>query len=100
MPPEKMHRARGAREAGIEPRLRAPHGALAFAPSGYSGPRPPSGRFPVISGIEAVTVLGEVDDSGNDRAARACAARWMAAGRDAFVVVPHWMATWPTCGGT
>lgn len=46
--------------------------------------------FPVLSGIEAVTVLGEVGDEGaNHRAARACAARWIDAGREAFVVEPQ-----------
>jgi putative DNA primase/helicase len=48
------------------------------------------GAFPVLPGIEAITVLGEVGDGGaNDRAARACAARWMEARRDAFMVVPQ-----------
>jgi putative DNA primase/helicase len=46
--------------------------------------------FPVLSGIEAITVLGEVGDGGaNHRAARACATRWIEAGRDAFVVAPQ-----------
>jgi hypothetical protein len=34
-------------------------------------------------------VLGEVDDHGaNYRAAQTCAARWINAGRDAFIVLP------------
>jgi putative DNA primase/helicase len=46
--------------------------------------------FPVLSGIEAITVLGEVGDGGaNHRAAQACAARWIEAGRDAFMVTPQ-----------
>jgi len=46
--------------------------------------------FPVLSGIEAVTVLGEVGDGGaNHRSARACAVRWIEAGREAFVVEPQ-----------
>jgi putative DNA primase/helicase len=45
--------------------------------------------FPVLPGIEAITILGEIDDRGaNRRATHACAARWIAAGQDAFVVVP------------
>jgi hypothetical protein len=45
--------------------------------------------FPVLPGIEAITVLGEIDDGGaNRRAAQACAARWMAAGQEAFVIAP------------
>ena len=45
--------------------------------------------FPVLSGIEAITMLGEVDDGGaNRRAVRACATRWIEAGREAFIVEP------------
>lgn len=45
--------------------------------------------FPVLSGIEAITILGEVGDGGtNDRAAQACAARWIEAGEEAFIVEP------------
>jgi putative DNA primase/helicase len=45
--------------------------------------------FPVLSGIEAITILGEIGDGGaNDRASRACAARWIEAGREAFIVEP------------
>jgi Toprim domain len=45
--------------------------------------------FPVLPGIEAITILGEIDDGGaNRRAAQACAARWMAAGQEAFVIAP------------
>ena len=46
--------------------------------------------FPVLAAIEAITMLGEVDDGGaNNRAAQACAARWIEAGCDAFMVVPQ-----------
>jgi putative DNA primase/helicase len=45
--------------------------------------------FPMLPGIEAMTVLGEVGDGGaNDRAAHACAARWIGAGLEAFIVAP------------
>ena len=45
--------------------------------------------FPVLSGMEAITVLGEVNDGGvNHRATKACAARWIEAGREAFIVAP------------
>jgi putative DNA primase/helicase len=45
--------------------------------------------FSVLSGIEAITVLGEIGDGGaNDRATRACGARWIEAGREALVVAP------------
>ena len=45
--------------------------------------------FPVLCGIEAITILGEVGDRGaNNRAVQACAVRWMDAGREAFIVAP------------
>jgi hypothetical protein len=45
--------------------------------------------FPVLSGIEAISILGELEDGGaNDNAANTCAARWIEAGRDAFIVRP------------
>jgi hypothetical protein len=45
--------------------------------------------FPVLAGIDAITILGEVNDGGaNQRAAQACAARWIEAGREAFIVTP------------
>jgi hypothetical protein len=46
-------------------------------------------EFPVLSGIEAITVLGEINDGGaNHRAAQACKARWIEARREAFLVEP------------
>ena len=46
--------------------------------------------FPVLAGIEAITVLGEVNDRGaNARAAQACGDRWIEAGREVLVVVPQ-----------
>lgn len=46
-------------------------------------------NFPVLAGIEALTILGEVGDGGvNQRASKTCAARWMAAGQEAFIVTP------------
>ena len=45
--------------------------------------------LPVLSGIEAITILGEVGDGGaNHRAVRACAARWIEDGREAFIIAP------------
>lgn len=45
--------------------------------------------FPVLPGIEAITILGEVEDGGaNRRATKQCAARWHQAGREVFVVNP------------
>jgi hypothetical protein len=45
--------------------------------------------FPVLAGIDTITVLTEVDDGGaNHHAAHACAALWIKAGRDALLVAP------------
>ena len=46
-------------------------------------------KFPVLAGIEAITILGEVEDGGaNHRASQACAARWIEAGQEAFIATP------------
>jgi putative DNA primase/helicase len=46
--------------------------------------------FPVLPGIEAVTILAETDDDGaNHRATQACATRWAEAGREVFAVLPQ-----------
>jgi hypothetical protein len=45
--------------------------------------------FPVLPGIAAITVLGEVNDGGaNHNATETCAARWIRAGREAFIIEP------------
>jgi hypothetical protein len=45
--------------------------------------------FPVLDGVEAISVLGEVGDGGaNARAAQACADRWHASRREVFFVAP------------
>jgi hypothetical protein len=40
-------------------------------------------KFPVLSGVEALTILGE-DDDANRRAVAECARRWLAADREVF----------------
>jgi hypothetical protein len=45
--------------------------------------------FPVLPGIEAITVLGEINDGGaNHNATEVCTARWIRAGREAFIINP------------
>ena len=44
-------------------------------------------RFPVLAGIECLWIAVDHDPAGL-RAARACAQRWQAAGREAFLVTP------------
>jgi hypothetical protein len=46
-------------------------------------------KFPVLPGIDAITVLGEVGDKGaNNRATQTCATRWMNAGQEVFLATP------------
>ncbi|WP_267355239.1 MULTISPECIES: toprim domain-containing protein [unclassified Methylobacterium] len=46
--------------------------------------------FPVLSGIEALTILVESDDGGaSEAAAKVCAARWHAAGREVILARPR-----------
>jgi hypothetical protein len=45
--------------------------------------------FPILPGIDAITILGEVDDGGtNRRATEQCAARWHEAGCEVLLVSP------------
>lgn len=48
-------------------------------------------RFPVLSGIEGLTVFADTDAPGTT-AAEVCAARWQAAGRDVRISHPREMA--------
>jgi hypothetical protein len=53
--------------------------APAWAPAGGIG------KFPVLPGIEALTILAEADDGGaSERAIHECFGRWTAAGRQVF----------------
>ena len=46
--------------------------------------------FPVLAGIQALTILCESDDGGaSEAAARVCGARWHAAGRDVVLARPR-----------
>jgi hypothetical protein len=60
-----------------------------FRPVWAAGSAGGIANFPVLAGVEAITILGEVGDAGaNHRASQSCAARWMAAGKNAFNVTP------------
>jgi hypothetical protein len=60
-----------------------------FRPAWALGSASGIAAFPVLGGIDAITILGEVNDGGaNHRATRACAARWIEAGREVFFVAP------------
>ena len=45
-------------------------------------------RFPVLPGIECLTIFADPDAIGTE-SAEACAARWVAAGREACISLPR-----------
>ncbi|MCQ0986489.1 DUF7146 domain-containing protein [Jiella marina] len=60
-----------------------------FAPTWALGSCGAITNFPVLNGIEALTILAETDDSGaNAMAVRQCARRWLEADREVMVVEP------------
>ena len=60
-----------------------------FRPTWCLGSAGPIGDFPVLAGIESLTIFGELGDGGtNRRNAEKCAARWCAADREVFWVRP------------
>jgi hypothetical protein len=56
-----------------------------FAPAWALGSSGGIERFPVLAGIDALTILGEPDKS-SERAVRECFTQWSAAGREVFRV--------------
>jgi putative DNA primase/helicase len=70
-------------ETGLAARL------AGFRPVWAAGSAGGITNLPVLAGVEALTILGEVGDGGaNRRASQTCAHRWIAAGQEAFVVTP------------
>ncbi len=60
-------------------------------------------KFPVLAGIEAITIFADMDDKGAGLAsAQECAARWKEAGREAIVSKPPTGTDWldALSGGT
>jgi phage/plasmid primase-like uncharacterized protein len=61
-----------------------------FRPIWATGDRMLMADFPVLSGIEALTVIADNDKSGDgEKAARDAEARWLAAGREVRVFLPE-----------
>ena len=51
-------------------------------------------KFPVLAGIESLTILVDHDESGRgEAAARECARCWVAAGREAILLTPNELGT-------
>jgi hypothetical protein len=70
---------------GIETALAAAH---AFAPVWAAIDAGNLATFPVLQGIEALTIIADNDEAGRD-AAQACAQRWREAGRAVRVLMPR-----------
>jgi putative DNA primase/helicase len=62
---------------------------LGFGPSWSLGSADAIASFPVLSGIECITFLGEDDKTGaNERAIKSCAKRWLSTGAQAILQLP------------
>jgi len=86
-PDDAIGRALGIAE-GIENALTAMQ-IIAWGPVWAVGTQACLRKFPLLSWIEALTIFADADDSGVGLdAARNCAKRWYAAGREARVQVP------------
>jgi putative DNA primase/helicase len=63
---------------------------LGFCPVWALGSAGAIAAFPVLAGLEALTILAETDDSGaNAKAVRACGTRWAAADCEVIVATPR-----------
>jgi Toprim domain-containing protein len=61
--------------------------ALGFRPAWALGDAGEIGKFPVLPGVECLTILVDNDDTGRARALE-CSQRWTADGREVFRVIP------------
>ena len=72
---------------GIETTLSAI--ALGLAPAWAVGDAGELGRFPVLPGIDALTILIDHDENGCGQSQAAkCRDRWLAADREVLTVIP------------
>ena len=79
---------------GIETMLaaatRIQHRGTLLTPAWATGDAGHLGKFPVLPGIEALTVLVDHDENGRgQRATAECARRWTAAGREVTQLIPR-----------
>jgi putative DNA primase/helicase len=62
---------------------------LGFSPAWALGDASNVRNFPVLSGLESLTIIVDNDESGTgQRAAFECSSRWTSAGREVFRVIP------------
>jgi putative DNA primase/helicase len=63
---------------------------IGYAPAWALGSAGAIRRFPVLSGIDAITLLRESDKTGaNKCACNECARRWLAAGKECTLIEPE-----------
>jgi hypothetical protein len=63
---------------------------LGFSPAWALGNAGAIERFPVLAGIDALTILVDRDANGaGPEAARACSERWTTSGREVLRIVPR-----------
>jgi hypothetical protein len=79
---------------GVETTLaaatRIQHRGTLLTPAWATGDAGHLEKFPVLPGIEALTVLVDHDENGRGQRATAdCARRWTAAGRDVIQLIPR-----------
>lgn len=61
-----------------------------FRPGWAQGSAGAISDFPVLPGIDCLTILGETDDCGaNEKAGQACARRWLDAGAEVQIIRPR-----------
>jgi putative DNA primase/helicase len=62
--------------------------ALGYSPAWALGDAGELGRFPILPGVESITILTDHGAAG-EAAAMACSAHWTGAGREVFRLVPR-----------
>jgi putative DNA primase/helicase len=63
---------------------------LGYAPAWALGDAGELAAFPILAGIQSITILVDHDVSGTgQRAAIRCSSRWVNAGREVFRLVPR-----------
>jgi putative DNA primase/helicase len=73
---------------GIETALGAM--ALGCRPIWAVGSAVAIAKFPVLAGVDALTIVTDHDKNGTgQRAAQECSERWIAAGRECILIIPH-----------
>jgi putative DNA primase/helicase len=71
-----------------------------WAPIWVCGSAPFVAEFPVLAGIECLTIFADHDENGAGMAAaQKCAERWVSAGKEAIIRPPRQPGDWNSVGG-